>query len=73
MPRPFEGRIRPEPVVVTEPESKAVRCSCSTSPWCRGPLSQEWASCSHTCRSYNPRRRRRPVANAREGEHAAAD
>jgi hypothetical protein len=70
MPRPFEGPIHLEPRPPLDPASKGAHCTCPTSPWCRGPHSQDWAVCSRGCRSCHPRRRRR-VGEHLSGEHDA--
>jgi hypothetical protein len=61
---PFGARAHTETPTVTEPDAKAVRCSCPDSPWCTGPSGPYWLRCATTCRSCHPRPRRR-----RAGEH----
>jgi hypothetical protein len=33
---------------------REVKCSCTSSPFCAGPLSRDWLTCSTTCRACKP-------------------
>jgi hypothetical protein len=72
---PFAGPINVDPdfaALKAAQRGREVRCTCPGSPWCRGRDSADWLTCTRTCRSCNPRRRR-PAVNIREGDDAAAD
>jgi hypothetical protein len=68
----FTGRLNRDTIVFRDPAASLGRpthCTCPTSPWCRGPHSQDWAVCSRGCRSCHPReRRRRQVGEHLRGE-----
>jgi hypothetical protein len=56
--------VHTEAPTATEPDTKAVRCSCPDSPWCTGPTGPYWLSCAHACRfCHPPQRRRRDTAS----------
>lgn len=68
----FVGRLNRETIVFRDPAASLARpvsCTCSASPWCDGPTGAHWLTCSHTCRSCNPPKRRRPPEHLR-GERA---
>jgi hypothetical protein len=50
---PFTGPINSELSALSKAEARArdVKCSCPTSPWCRGQASADWATCSTSCRA----------------------
>ena len=54
---PFEGPINIDPGIAAlraTARAREVRCTCPTSPWCRGQASADWATCSTSCRACKP-------------------
>jgi hypothetical protein len=42
----------------------AVRCTCPTSPFCRGQASADWLACSARCRACRPDAWQPPTSSA---------
>ena len=53
MRNPFAGPIHLDPPSAPAP-GREVRCTCPTSPFCRGQASADWLTCSTACRACKP-------------------
>jgi hypothetical protein len=50
----FLGPVHFDADAAAAVRAREVRCTCTRSPFCRGPLSRDWLDCSTTCRACKP-------------------